>query len=491
MNNSLESIKKTNIKQSIFLFFPMSIFTCMFFVMITMFISEIDYEYLIIAIIIGFIDIFVILAFIRSLSLAINPINADVFKKYGDPENINKIIKEIEQNKIYENEDMIISRKYIHNKRNLEKLIACDDILGAHKIVHKKNFVIDYYEIDIIDKYRQHSSFIFDTSKESEVNNILLLLSQICQNAVIGYSNAELNNINNNAVELPTEIKRQRLPKCENCGASIPESAKECPNCGEILETTDVGKVYKTAEKYKQIGDYNKAQQLYIYYINETEKAMKSIEKKCYTFGNCIEFVLAAKKKLIEDNSIDIDYETSDAYLNVAYIAFEDKDYDTSIKFLNKALKLNPVDTNSLFEIAENYKMKKDYEEYFRWTKKCYDCLYHISQLAHYYRNLGYYYVEKKEWDLALAVYLYSLKYENNPNVVTELKYITSKTENITLPKADELTTILRKNEIPTFISKENLKIIKDLHKELEESGNLNSDIGKFITKIMKENSNE
>ncbi len=110
MNNSLESIKKTNIKQSIFLFFPMSIFTCMFFVMITMFISEIDYEYLIIAIIIGFIDIFVILAFIRSLSLAINPINADVFKKYGDPENINKIIKEIEQNKIYENEDMIISR---------------------------------------------------------------------------------------------------------------------------------------------------------------------------------------------------------------------------------------------------------------------------------------------------------------------------------------------------------------------------------------------
>ena len=440
---------------------------------------------------------FAVKSFFTSVLLAVKPINDDVFKKYGTPDNVSKILKEIEQNKIYEDKNMIMSKKYITDKRDISKLVSCDDILGAHKVIHRTNYVIDYYGVEITDKYRKIIDYTYDTSEEETVNKILGILSQVCPNAVIGYTNDELKNINNNAVKLPKEIKSQEVFKCDNCGAIVSEDVKECPNCGERFDENeidfsykDINELYDKAESFKDKGNTEKAQSLYTKYISETEEKMKLAKKQCYTFDNCIGFVLAVKKKLIEDDCIDIDFNTSDAYLNLAIIAFDDKDYDSAIKLLKKSLKLNPTGVALLFEMAESYKAKGDLEKYLSWTEKSYDRLYHISQLAHYYRNLGYYYIEKREWDIAKAVYLYSLKYENNPIVEHEIKYIMTKSKDKSMPKKEELTTILREKKIPTFISKENLNVIKDLYKELEENEQINSNVGKFVTKIMKENSN-
>ena len=291
--------------------------------------------------------------------------------------------------------------------------------------------------------------------------------------------------------------KKEVKFKCDNCGAMVPFDAIECPNCGELfegelsdVEYKNVDDIYEKAEYLKNKNDIANAKQMYTKYISETEKVMKSNDKKCYTFGNCIEFVLAAKKKLTDGDCIDINYDTSEAYLNLAIFAFDEKDYDAAIKLLNKSLKLNPTSISSLFEMAENYKAKEELDKYYDWTEKCYDRLYHVSQLAHYYRNLGYYYIEKKEWNLAKSVYLYSLKYDNNPNVEKELKFIASKSKDESLPKKEELTSILRKNNIPTFISKENLNIIKELYEDLESKKQLNTNVGKFLSRIMKENSN-
>lgn len=531
MNDNLKNIRKNNIKAAIFSFIPASLFTFMLISMIVMYFYEYEADYLFLAFVCGFFAFFADKRFIDAIVLAINPMKDDVFKKYGTPENVSKIINEINQNKIYEDRNMIISKEYITDKENIAKLVACKDILGAHKVVHRTNFVIDWYGLEIIDKYRDSIGYTYGAKEENTVNQILGIIGSLCPNAEIGYTDKELKHINNNAEKLPKEIKQSMFKcsecgaicyegdkyckncnaifdedeendnskssfKCDNCGAIVPENATECPNCGELFEDEskeeikDIDEIYTKAENYKNKGLIEKAKPLYTKYIEETEKAMKENEKKCYTFGNCIEFVLAVKKKLTDGDCIDINYNTSDAYLNLAFFAFDDKDYDSAIKLLKESLRLNPTGIVSLFEMAENYKAKGDLEKYLSWTEKCYDRLYNVSHLAHYYRNLGYYYIEKEEWNLAKTVLLYSLKYENNHNVENELEYIISKSKDESLPQKDELTSILRKNNIPTFISKENLNIIKELHKELEKNNQLNSNVGKFITKIMKENSN-
>lgn len=307
--------------------------------------------------------------------------------------------------------------------------------------------------------------------------------------------------VSENASECPNcgasfkeEDNFQETFKCDNCGAIVPKNATECPNCGELFydeESSDnLNNLYETAEKNKRTNK-SKAKDMYLEYISKTEKIMKSNEEKCYTFGNCVEFSIAAKNGELEDDKcIDINFKTSDAYLNLAIISFDEKDYDNAIKLLNKSLKLNPCNISSLFEMAENYKAKGELLKYFNWTKKCYEKIYYVNHLAHYYRNLGFYYIEKKEWDLAKTLYLYSLKYDANPVVTTELQYIIKVTNDKSLPSKENLTSILRKNEIPTFIKKENLNLIKDLYNSFEKDGQLDSEAGKFLSNLMKENSN-
>lgn len=284
--------------------------------------------------------------------------------------------------------------------------------------------------------------------------------------------------------------------KCQNCGATINPYDKECPNCGEAVEIIykyseeEIAKIYQEAEKNRINGNVDVAQKLYMKYIEVTESSMKEEGKKCYTFNNNIEFAIAAYKKELEKECININYNTSSAYFYLSYFAIDRKEYEEARKFLDLSLSYNPYNVASIFEKAELYKIEGNFKKYLELTKNSYEKIYYIKDLAHYYRNLGYYYTEKEKWELAKATYLYSLKYENSPNVEAELKYISSKSKDESLPKKEELTTILRENEIPTFISKDNLQIIKSIHNDLEKNNQLGSALGKFVSNLMKENSN-
>ena len=222
----------------------------------------------------------------------------------------------------------------------------------------------------------------------------------------------------------------------------------------------------------------------------KTEKLIKNGEFKGYTFNNCVEFSIAVNQNEVEEDCVDLNYETNNAYLNLAIIAFDKKDNDEAIKYLNKAIKLNPCDVNAMFELAENYKVKKELIKYYNLTKKIYSKIYDINNLARYYRNLGYYYIEKEEWDLAKAVYLYSLKYQDSSVVTQEIAYIVQKSKNDKLPDKEDLRKILKENNIPIFISKENMNVIKELKSQLEKEDKLSSNVGKFIENLYKLNSN-
>lgn len=140
--------------------------------------------------------------FIKNLTLAINPFKSDVFKKYGDPKKVASIYREIESTTEYKDQTMVISRNYICHRSRADILVACNDVLAVHKLVHKTNFVVDYYQIVITDKYGEEFHFTYKKDEESLVNTLLIRIKGKCRNAEAGYTQDELDHIRKNKVSL-------------------------------------------------------------------------------------------------------------------------------------------------------------------------------------------------------------------------------------------------------------------------------------------------
>lgn len=306
---------------------------------------------------------------------------------------------------------------------------------------------------------------------------------------------------------------------CGNCGHLVNENSKYCPHCSlpfedddddtedveddftneedldeeEVIEETnndinDLEKLYNQGVLNVQLGQYDTASKDLKKYVKEVENLKKESQENWYTFGNCVEFVMYVRENEEDSkNIIDVDYETSNAYLYLSMIDFENRNYDDAIKNINKSLKWNPNNINALFEKAENYKVKGEFKKYYSITLDLYDKIYNLKDLAHYYRNLGYYFIENEEWDLAKTLYLYSVRFENNNVALDELKYILAKSKDNTLPAKEDLENILKENRIPTYISKNIIKYVKELTTKIIEEGQEKSSVGKFLVELNKE----
>ena len=77
---------------------------------------------------------------------------------------------------------------------------------------------------------------------------------------------------------------------------------------------------------------------------------------------------------------------------------------------------------------------------FFELTKDAFKIAYRPASVARCFRNLGYYYTEKKLWDYAAACFFMSMNYEpNDKNAQSELYYIKQMAgREIDLPEFDE-----------------------------------------------------
>ena len=267
---------------------------------------------------------------------------------------------------------------------------------------------------------------------------------------------------------------------------------KEIIHEEEILETDDNTTVdtideglYDEAVLSYKSSNYDEAVSLFNKYIEQVLKANKN-EKKWTTCNNMLEFYLYCYTENLKEEIQDLNYRVNTAYLYLAMIDYDNGENEKAITNINKGLKYDPADTNLLFEKAENYKALHDMKKFYDNTLDIYKYIYTKSDLAKYYRNLGYYYIEKKDYELAKALYLYSLRFENNKIVNKELEYIISKSDD-SLPAKNRLENILSKNNIPLFIDENVIDIIIKLDKELKTSNNGNTSFGKFINQIREE----
>lgn len=155
--------------------------------------------------------------------------------------------------------------------------------------------------------------------------------------------------------------------------------------------------------------------------------AAKSGQTEQWYFENQMEFILYAK---LHDKKNDAYWLPGDKYIElykVGYQLFECRQYAKAIDTYKECLKLNPIGVSARFELVECYLMSKQ----FSLARKCLydmkDFLYDDKLKAKFYRRIGYIAIEEGSFIEAYACYQYSLKYENHPSVVQEMKYIESK----------------------------------------------------------------
>lgn len=181
-----------------------------------------------------------------------------------------------------------------------------------------------------------------------------------------------------------------------------------------------------------QSGDYNLA-------LNKVEKLVENAEELIsagmyqndsvsdyFCFINPMQELLYGYRH--RDSEKDIrpsSFPFATIYFFYGNILFELGRYTEANVALGKAKRWNPMDADIAFEYAETYKAMGDIETFFDYTIEIFNFAYKSEDLARCYRNLGYYFIEKKMWQEAIACEDYSLNFDSNTDAAYgELFYI-------------------------------------------------------------------
>ena len=151
-----------------------------------------------------------------------------------------------------------------------------------------------------------------------------------------------------------------------------------------------------------------------------------------YDFNTLMEMVMFQSQHPEIQPVADIEEPLNRLYAMYGSILLEQGKLDEAEEALAIAMDWNPMSAAIAFEHAEVFKQKKDWEKFKELTTTVFPIAYKRKEIAHCYRNLGYYFVEKQMWDEAVGCYLLSMSFadaEGRYQAELELKYIHEETE--------------------------------------------------------------
>jgi len=160
-------------------------------------------------------------------------------------------------------------------------------------------------------------------------------------------------------------------------------------------------------------------------------------------------------------------------YFIYGNLLFELKRFDEASVALKKAIMINPINVDAIFELAEISKLCGSLEDYYATSKKCLSLSYTGKSLARCYRNIGFYFVELKEYDVATALFHVSMNYDRQTTMAqSELYYIQQLTgETAPVPSIDEVNKVFEKYNLQLGPSNLIVSIAATLGKDAEKRG--------------------
>ncbi|MGN1000958.1 MAG: hypothetical protein ACI4OG_03375 [Bacilli bacterium] len=193
-------------------------------------------------------------------------------------------------------------------------------------------------------------------------------------------------------------------------------------------------------------------------------------ETDYYNFDDVIQFVIYTKLNKTNKKIVWSSIPFLTAYSYLAYVYNEEKNYDEALNIIDKQMKIAPLNLSAYFEKCETYKMQKMWEQFKEETQKIYTKIYDAKDLAHLYRNLGFYYIEQNKLDLAYALYTASIQFEKHRLAYSEMMYINQQLgrENYSM-SAEETLKLLDDNNIPFGAKKENVDLLISIYENEKE----------------------
>ncbi len=161
----------------------------------------------------------------------------------------------------------------------------------------------------------------------------------------------------------------------------------------------------------------------------------------------------------------------AELYLQYGILLFDMKRIDDAAAALEKAKRWNPVNAKIAFEYAETFKVRGMIEDFANSTKDIFKYAYRPEDLARCYRNMAYYFIEIKEYRVAVCCLLYSGRFQKSEMVLSELYYISRMTGEMYQPTDEELNELFEKHDIPTGPAVEMLKIAYTYGRHFREQG--------------------
>ncbi len=132
----------------------------------------------------------------------------------------------------------------------------------------------------------------------------------------------------------------------------------------------------------------------------------------------------------------------------------------------------NPVDMESILGIILCCKQLGDTEGEYSYTTESYNYCCTRAELAAYYRNLGWYYLEKYNPELSAACYLYSKYFEESQQADAELEFLEKAIgKKVSAKDLSQIRNTLKENNIPTEANPITLALLYKAAEEAQEAG--------------------
>ena len=198
-------------------------------------------------------------------------------------------------------------------------------------------------------------------------------------------------------------------------------------------------------------GELNKAEEMVSSIMPDEDYFKEDAKSKYFCFNNLFESLFFVEIFKPEKEVRYISNFIVDCAMKYAYILFEKEEYDRAIEVLDRGLYYNPIHINLLFEKGEIFKVQKNWEKFKEINDCCINVAYTPTNISRAYRNYGYMYIEKNDFDAAICCYLLSAMFEKNEHANSQLFYISQvKKKNIDHKKYfKKLKKIFDKRSIP------------------------------------------
>ena len=284
-------------------------------------------------------------------------------------------------------------------------------------------------------------------------------------------SQIEIYKTHEDSTEIIKEISRM-IWEC-----LTPEEREEFERIVE--EENPIKETLIEAEFYIQNNDYETALEKLDSFIKTCPKLYENDEMiEYHSFSNPLEELIfhefiGCKKEL---KYIPDDQPLEEFYYAYGFLLRNAARLDEAEEALKEALRINPVSTKIILELCDIYKMRMPtFNKFYFYTMDALKYAYSGYELAMIYRNLGFYYYEENNIELAIACYRYSLKYENDPFTQERIKQLEN-SYNISLTD-DEYMELMKSKHIKLDVDPFIIENLEKLAIEYEKDNLLNQSL--------------